>query len=124
MDNRIEIRPIISAIDRSKNSTPIEQFQNETLRPILKLQNELLQKFFLNNLREKNIDWFNLPKLKRKKALNDSFKNDAKFKNAITHLIIGHFTVEEFEYFEQHQKDFKKRISKMAEQRLANLIII
>ena len=46
MFNKIEIRPGIPGISDVLNKTVEESFQNETLRPILKLQHDLLVVYF------------------------------------------------------------------------------
>ena len=44
----LSIRPLISSAKIVQNMTEEERFQNQTLRPILKLQNDLLLASFEN----------------------------------------------------------------------------
>ena len=47
--DRKNIRPIIKEISTTLNKTVEEQFQNKTLRPIIKLQHDLLLAYFGNS---------------------------------------------------------------------------
>ena len=55
--NRTDIRPIIEGINDGLNKSIEEEFQNETLRPIIKLQHDLLIAFFKEYIstKKKNI---------------------------------------------------------------------
>ena len=44
--DRKEIRPIIIGLDSKIPNSVEEKFQNETLRPIIKMQHDLLLKYF------------------------------------------------------------------------------
>ena len=50
MNRDQNVRSIRPELDlKNKNTLPIEKFQNETLRPILKLQHELTQFFIIES---------------------------------------------------------------------------
>lgn len=123
MDLKTSIRPVINTIDQSKDSTSNEVFQNNTLRPILKLQHELLKAFFSEYLKQRKTEWSKLSQQKQEAFIKSAFSNDSNFKGAITHLIIGHFTVEEFLVYTDNSKEFRKRILQMAHQRISGEFI-
>ena len=57
-DNQLLLlRPAIT-IDLDKQSLDIENFQNQTLRPILKFQNELILDLVLNHINKNEIVFF------------------------------------------------------------------
>lgn len=57
MTREQETRPIIKTISREKHSLSLELFQNETLRPILKMKNDVIVSFFKQYLLDKKITW-------------------------------------------------------------------
>ncbi len=46
----LKLRPKIKSIQQDLNTSDLEQFQNDKLRPILKLQHEILLALFQSNL--------------------------------------------------------------------------
>ena len=125
MDNnnekKLSIRPILKNMPL-KYFSDEEAFQNKTLRPILKLQNELLLKLFFEQLSKLRINWKELSVVQKQSVLNNLFKTDISFKNALTYIIAGQFTIDEFDYFLENPKIFSKRICQMAKQRIESQV--
>ena len=55
MERNPEKRPTIKTLDNNRRTLSIENFQNKTLRPILKMKNDLLVEFFKSYLHEKKL---------------------------------------------------------------------
>jgi hypothetical protein len=121
MDNKVSIRPIIENIGAIENKSLEEKFQNETLRPIIKLQHELLVAFFQNYLIRKKIDFSALSVFKKNELISNVFNNDTRFKTELKGMIIGHFTVEEYTNYQNMASDTNKRIMTMIKERLQSL---
>ena len=51
--DRVKIRPIIQGLGSKVPNSTEEKFQNETLRPIIKMQHDLLVKYFRSYLLNK-----------------------------------------------------------------------
>jgi hypothetical protein len=113
-ETRTQIRPLIKEAKILENCSKEEVFQNLTLRPILKLQNNLLLGLFQNQLLNGKIIWKELSSDKKESILERLFKKDLLFKNSIIYLIVGQFTVEELDFFLTNKKAFSKRICQMA----------
>ncbi len=122
-DSKLSIRPVIETIDKSKDSSTEETFQNQTLRTILKLQHELLKAFFSEYVKQRKTDWSRLSILKKETFITAAFSSDSKFKTSVIHLVIGHFTEEEFVEYSGASKEFNKRILQMAKQRISGEFI-
>lgn len=121
-DSKVSIRPTINiAVLQNKSSD--EQFQNETLRPILKMQHELIVSFFENYLVLKKIDLFALNGEKKTELIYAIFKNDTLLKAELRGLIIGHFTVEEYLVYQNSKPELNKRILAMMKERILSVII-
>ena len=120
-ENKLSIRPILKNMPL-KYFSDEEAFQNKTLRPILKMQNELLLKLFFEQLSKLRINWKELSVVQKQSVLNNLFKTDISFKNALTYIIAGQFTIDEFDYFLENPKIFSKRICQMAKQRIESQV--
>ena len=102
----------------SSQSSSDELFQNEVLRPILKLQNELFIASFLNNMSKNKID-FNSYSIEKKMAtIENSIQKDIKFRNSLKGIIIGLFTIAEYSIYIQNSSSLNKRMMGMLIERL------
>lgn len=106
----------------NKNTTEVEKFQNEVLRPIIKMQHHLLISFFENYIKKRKIDFTSLSEEKKKNKIKSIFDKDINFKNLILGLIAGHFSVDEYLYYTQNSSEFNKRVLQIIIQRLQNSI--
>ena len=112
--NKISIRPVLNL----SSEIPIEDFQNKTVRPILKLQHELLLQFFIFFCKSQKVDIVNVEKEKFNKVVNTITKKNINLKNQFLGLIIGQFTVGEFAFYKDNNTDINKRILMMIGQRI------
>ena len=122
-DIKIGIRPVIKNIGSNENKNEAESFQNKTLRPILKLQHELLIAFFEHYVSRKKIDFQGLSSIKKEDILSNMFKNDNMFKTELRGMIIGQFTVSEFAVYQNMAPEANKRILSMAKERLLSVFL-
>jgi len=122
-ETKISIRPVIKNIGTNENKNEAESFQNTTLRPILKLQHELLIVFFENYVKRKKIDFQGLSSVKKNDLVTTIFKNDTMFKTELRGMIIGHFTVSEFAVYQTISSDANKRIFAMVKERLLSVFL-
>jgi hypothetical protein len=106
----------------NKNTTEVEKFQNEVLRPIIKMQHPLLILFFDNYVEKRKIDFTSLSEEKKKNKIKSIFDKDINFKNLILGVITGHFSIDEYLYYTQNSSEFNKRVLQMIIQRLQNSI--
>ena len=122
-DTKISIRPVIKNIGSNENKNEAESFQNATLRPILKLQHDLLVAFFEHYVRKKKIDFQGLSSAKKNDLMSNVFRNDNMFKTELRGMIIGQFTVNEFDLYQNIYADTNKRILTMAKERLLSVFL-
>lgn len=120
--NLIALRPNIPTINETAATNTAEQFQNQTLRPILKFQNELLlQVFRAYTVQRKNV-FHQLSHPKKLDYMEHSIRKDLKFKNRLLGLIIGHFISEEYTAFLKEEKELTRRLTNLLVQRLQSQI--
>ena len=108
----------------SNQSSIEEVFQNKTLRPILKLQNDLLVQVFINySLKQKNV-FFTLTPEKKMAYIENVIQRDIKFRNSLKGMIIAFFTLDEYAEYIQNSSNLNKRMMNMLVERLKSQIQI
>jgi hypothetical protein len=93
-------------------STELELFQNDVLRPILKLQHELFQFEWFQNSLFKAIQAIENPVLQRTQLSNFLAKNP-NLTNRYIGMVCGLFTNEEFTFYLSQKSVVDKRIKEL-----------
>lgn len=114
------IRPHIST--ETGNLSAFESFQNQTLRPILKFQNELIISILRHQLHKRKDVFYSLPQSERPHYLENTIRQDLRFKSLLMGLIIGHFTAEEFSIYTEHEVELSRRLTDLLVQRVVSQI--
>ncbi len=116
------IRPEISTATLNENMSADERFQNLVLRPIIKLQNELLIEVFKNYVNKYKCSFYDLSVEKKISYIENSIQRDIKFRNSLKGIIIGLFTVEEYLIYIQNSSSLNKRMMGIVKERLISNI--
>jgi len=95
-----------------------ERFQNQTLRPILKLQNDLLILIFKNYIAENKNNFYTLNLDKKLLFIENAIQKDTKLRNLYKGVILALFTIEEYDLFSTHSTTLNKRLISMLIERL------
>ena len=122
--NLKSIRPIIASALVNDNMTVDECFQNATLRPIIKMQNHLLILVFRNYISKRKNVFYDLSLPKQLSYIENAIHKDMKFRNSVKGMIIGQFTVEEYELYIQNSSALNKRMMNIVKERLISNIQI
>ena len=122
MVNPNKVRPTLPAAILSGVMTPEEEFQNKVLRPIIKMQSDLLMAHVSAQLKSLKIDWDLLTSIKRKDTLTSLLTKDQLFKSEIVGIVIGQFDVEEYQTYRAYYKELNKRITQMVMNRAMDLL--
>lgn len=105
------------------NQSSIEEaFQNTTLRPILKLQNELLIKVFIDYATQQKNTFFELTLENKLIYVENAIQRDSAFRNVLKGMIIGLFTTEEFNEYSKNTSNLSKRMMNLVAERLKSQI--
>jgi hypothetical protein len=99
-------------------SSSDEKFQNETLRPILKLQNDLFIAVFINHISKHKNDFYTYSVEKKLLFIENSIQKDIKFRNALKGMVIGLFTTDEYATYIKNSSALNKRMMNMLIERL------
>jgi hypothetical protein len=120
--NLESIRPIISSAKVNDSMKGDERFQNMVLRPIIKLQNDLLIEVFKNYVNKHKCTFYDLTVEKKISYIENSIQRDIKFRNSLKGIIIGLFTVEEYLIYIQNSSALNKRMMGIVKNRLISNI--
>ncbi|NNC44829.1 MAG: glyoxalase [Winogradskyella sp.] len=114
------IRPHIESAKIYDTMSDEESFQNKTLRPIIKLQNDLIVAVFTNYIvKHKNV-FYELSQQRQLDYIENAIHKDMKFRNSVKGMIIGQFTVEEFVLYTKNSSALNKRIMNIVKERLVS----
>lgn len=113
----LALRPDLSHLS-TENASDAEKFQNVTLRPIIKMQHEILMSlvdgtphFLSIASRSKTVEDY-------KGKVIDFINQQTALKNQIIGMIIGHFTNDEWTGYALNKSEFNKRIINMCGERM------
>jgi hypothetical protein len=99
-----------------------ELFQNQILRPILKLQNELFIEQFKNYIVKNKAQFSQFTVDKKLDYIENSILNDNKFRNLLIGTTIGLLQIEEYKLYSKNASALNKRIITMLIERLKSQV--
>ncbi|GGK29428.1 hypothetical protein GCM10007962_24590 [Yeosuana aromativorans] len=120
--NLESIRPEISTTTINDTMSSDERFQNMVIRPIVKLQNDLLIEVFKNYINKYKGSFYELSVEKRIHFIENAIQKDIKFRNSLKGILIGLFTVSEYKIYIQNSSALNKRMMNIVKDRLISNI--
>ena len=114
----LRLRPDSPSATINPSMTSEEIFQNRTLRPVAKLQNELLLEAFRNYIRKHKNVFYDLSIEKRLDYIENAIHKDMKFRNSLKGIVIGQFTIDEFKEYTLNSSALNKRMMNIVRERL------
>jgi len=110
-------------LTEKSEQTPIEQFQNTTIRPILKYQHSILIVFFSSNVHVQYIVSANFSSLKKQNQLKLFVSKQLAFRAQLLGIVTGLFTELEFEFYLSEKVNLDKRIANMILDRFYSTLV-
>lgn len=120
-DPRLSIRPDVPTEDQE--STAAERFQNTTLRPVLKMQNDLLAAIFRHFMDKRKIKFDGMSPQQREAQIEHSVSKDKRLRFQLLGAVIGQFTTEEYTTFLSMEREAVRRTSSMLVERLKDQLL-
>ena len=118
----VEMRPEIASAKVSEKMSSDECFQNQTLRPITKLQEDLILEVFRNYISKHKNSFYKLNLEKRLDYIENAIQKDIKFRNSLKGIIIGQFSLEEYRKYILNSSALNKRMMNIVKQNLQERI--
>ena len=106
----LNIRPEIHDAIVFETMSDDERFQNTTIRPVIKLQHDLLIEVFKNYIAKHKNVFYELSLQKQLDYIENAIHKDMKFRNSVKGMIIGQFTLEEYSIYIKNSSALNKRI--------------
>ena len=101
------VRPVLD-LDTTE-SRPVEQFQNETLRPILKLLNPTILCLVAERLSRYGVGFADMDRTDQRDRLRNLIKEDGRLKRTLLGMVVGHLTEDELETYLAHKDEVRRR---------------
>ena len=115
-------RPIVNINNKPEIHLENELFQNEVLRPVLKMQHEITLKLFNSHIINLGIVWNDLKKSKKTQCVENQLSKNIQLKNLVIGIVVGQFKELEMDKYLINYREFNKRILQMTTQRIVSTI--
>ncbi len=119
IENRGEALGVVN-----EQSSKEEKFQNLTIRPILKIQNDLFIDVFKNYVSKHKNEFYSYSVEKKLLFIENAIQKDIKFRNSLKGMVIGLFTIDEYAEYIQNSSNLNKRMMNMLIERLKSNVQI
>ena len=114
-DPRLAIRPQIESLPANN---PVEDFLHQTLRPVLKLQNELFLAVTRHFFEKRKIRFTVMDTHQQKQQVHHSIGKDNRLRGLLFGIVVGQFTTEELDFYLDNEAEVNRRITQLLVQRL------
>ncbi len=123
MDHLNKNRPILTAEILQHVKSDTEAFQNRVLRPVIKMQSDILMLQIQHKLSKLHVDWNTTNPDDRRKILTQLFTKEQSFKSEICGIVIGQFSIDELADYHKFTKEINKRIVQIVHNRALDLLL-
>ena len=110
----LALRPVVATETTDAPGT-VGAFLHATLRPVLKLQNDLLLGVVTDFVRDHHIT---LRPTDQQHQLTELLARNTKLRYTVVGLITGQLTAEEYAFYRQHRAELNRRLLEMAQRRV------
>ena len=121
-DHLVKMRPDLGQVRTNDQMSSQEFFQNNILRPILKLQNDLIVALFRHYVEKHKGVFYELSPERKMDYIESAIHKDMKFRNILKGLVLGQFTLEEYRTYSADSSAINKRILSMIKERLKSQV--
>lgn len=113
-----DLRPTIEFDEEGLAKTKEEAFQNDVLRPVIKLQHDLLIQLFKSKVKAINIQLERMNSVEKQQWIQNYIQKEIGLRNLIIGLVVGLFELEELEIYLDHSSNLNKRIIQIVTKRI------
>ena len=118
-DPRLSLRPVLNL---APAAAPNERFQNETLRPVAKLQHQLLRAAFRLYLKKRKVNMDQIAVARRFEKVKELVGRDNRLRGLLFGIMVGQFTAGEMDYYVGHESEVNRRITNLLTERLTETL--
>jgi len=121
-DQLLKMRPEIAKAKILPGTSDEEKFQNEVLRPIAKLQNDVLVEVFKHYIIQRKNVFHTLGSTDKMDYMANAINKDSKLKKFIRGIFVGLFTLEELDYYQAQPSKINRRMHNLIRERLQSQV--
>ncbi|ALW84067.1 hypothetical protein AUC43_02495 [Hymenobacter sedentarius] len=115
----LALRPAIAAVQLSDGpAATVGDFLHATLRPVLKLQNNLLLAVVTDFVLDHHMALAKASPTDQERQLAELLTRNTKLRYTVIGLITGCFTDEEYAFYRQHRAELNRRLLELAQRRV------
>jgi len=119
----LRIRLGVKTTTINDNMGANEYFQNNTIRPAIQFQHELLIASFKNYINKHKNVFYDLPIDKKLIYIDTALHKDIKFRNSLKGILIGVFTTEEYHTYIKDSSRLNKRMMNLVIEHLKDNVL-
>lgn len=110
------VRPLVAT--ESTAVSPAEQFQNQAIRPILKLLDSPIQTLWHHHWPKRKMPFDRLGRPEKMAYIERAVREDTRLRLTLVGMVLGHFTSDEWIIFRADEAEITRRIVSLLIQRL------
>jgi hypothetical protein len=114
------IRPDIP-VDTTE-SRPVEAFQHDVLRPVLKLLNPTILQLVAHQLAKYGTGFASMDRPDQQRKVENLLGQDSRLKRTLLGTAIGHFTDDELAIYLDHNHEIRRRMVELVTERVRSQI--
>jgi|AntRauTorckE5430_2_1112549.scaffolds.fasta_scaffold00335_9 hypothetical protein len=118
--SRLALRPTLDLVPAT---SPAEQFQNDTLRPLMKLQHDHLLAVFRSFLTKRKVKLDQLPATDRFAKIKELVTRDNRLRGLLFGVVIGMLTTDELTYYLANESEANRRITNLTVERMTSVFV-
>ena len=115
------VRPLVETEPTAVS--PAEQFQNQTIRPILKLLDDSIKVLWQHHWPKRKTPFDRLTRQEKSAYIERAVRDDTRLRLTLVGMVLGHFTADEWTLFTADEAEITRRIGSLLTQRLQNQVV-
>jgi hypothetical protein len=114
----LALRPVVATESAPADAATVAGFLHLTLRPVLKLQNELLLAVVADFVADHHIALAQASLTDQQRQLTQLLARNTKLRYTVVGLITGQLTASEYAYYRQHRPELNRRLLELSQRRV------
>ena len=118
----LALRPVVGAELPAEPEPTVGDFLHRTLRPVLKLQNELLLLTVADFVREHHLPFAPADDTRRRQLVAELLTRNVKLRYTVVGLVTGLFTSAETAFYRRERTTLNRRLLELATRRVQDQV--